>query len=142
MPNFLVLGIYFLLFSDDDEMVGWNWFFHGGSVEDADNNYGVGILTDLTTWRLLFPMATWNNFLRSFHRFIVVRSGHDEGLRRINFRSVFLILRWQKEEERHQKEEVSQIRLHECWPSLVGHLSSGFLTSVCLCSHHILQSVV
>jgi hypothetical protein len=39
------------------------------------------------------------NFLRSFFRFIVVRSDHDEGLEIISFRSVFLILRWEKEEE-------------------------------------------
>jgi hypothetical protein len=49
MPNFLVWEIYFLLFSGDGEMVGWNCFLHGGPVEDAGNNYGVGILTDLTT---------------------------------------------------------------------------------------------
>jgi hypothetical protein len=55
----------------------------------------------------------WNNFLRSLLHFVVVRSGHDEGPRRIIFRSVFLTLRWQKEEEegRHQKEEVPQFRL-------------------------------
>ena len=62
---------------------------------------------------------SWKNFLRSFLRFAVVRSGHDEGLGRIIFISVFLILRWQKEEEeeeegRHKKEEVSQLRLQEC----------------------------
>jgi len=33
-------------------MVGWNRFFHGGFVENADNNYGVG-LADLMTWRLI-----------------------------------------------------------------------------------------
>ncbi|KAG0521766.1 hypothetical protein BDA96_08G189700 [Sorghum bicolor] len=61
----------------------------------------------------------WNNFVRSLPRFIVVRcghevrSGHDEGLGRINFRSVFLILQWQKEEE-------------ECWRLFVGHLFLGF----------------
>ena len=49
MPSFLVLGIYFLLVSGDDETVGWNRFHHGGSIKDADNNYDVGILTDLTT---------------------------------------------------------------------------------------------
>ena len=53
----------------------------------------------------------WNNFLRSVLRFVVVRSGHDEGLGRINFRSGFLIIRWQKEEGRRKKEEVSQLRL-------------------------------
>jgi hypothetical protein len=82
MPSFLVLEIYFLLlFSGDGEMVGWNHFLHGGSVEDADNNYSVGILTDLTTWRLLFPdgdiktemvLPLWNNFLRFLPHFIVV----------------------------------------------------------------------
>ena len=78
----------------------------------------------------------WNNFLRSLLRFIVVRSGHNEGLGRISFRSVFLILRWQKEEERSQKKEkVSQLRLQECWSSFVGHLLSGLLPSVCLCGH-------
>jgi hypothetical protein len=47
----------------------------------------------------------WNNFLRSLLRFVVVRFGHDERLGRIIFRSVFLTLRWQKEEEgRHRKE--------------------------------------
>jgi len=84
----LVLVIYFfLLFSSDGEMVGWNHFLHGGSVEDADNNYNVDILIDLTTWRLLFPDGSiktemvsppWNNFLWSLLCFIVVRSGHNE----------------------------------------------------------------
>jgi len=46
MSSFFVLGIYFLLFSGDGEIVGWNHFLHGGSVEDVDNNYGIGILTD------------------------------------------------------------------------------------------------
>ena len=78
-----------------------------------------------------------NNFLRSLLRFIVVRSGHDEGLGRLSFRSVFLILQWQKEEEegRHQKKEVSQLRLHKCWPSFFEHLFSDFLPSVCMCGH-------
>ena len=77
----------------------------------------------------------WNNFLLSLLRFIVVKSGHDEGLGRISFRSVFLILRWQKKEGRHQEEEVSQLRLHECWPPFIVHLFSGLLPSVCLCGH-------
>jgi hypothetical protein len=48
----------------------------------------------------------WNNFLRSLLRFIVVRCDHDEGLERISFRSVFLVLQWQKEEEgRHKKKK-------------------------------------
>jgi hypothetical protein len=75
----------------------------------------------------------WNNFLQSLLRFIVVRSSHDEGLGTISFRLVFLILRWQKE-GRYQKEEVSQLCMHECWPPFVG-LFSGLLPSVCLCGH-------
>jgi hypothetical protein len=82
----------------------------------------------MMTWRFLFSdgdikaemmSLPWNNFLRSLLRFIVVRSGNDEGLWRIIFRSVFLTLRWQKQEERrHQKEEVPQFRLQECCRSL------------------------
>jgi hypothetical protein len=76
---------------------------HGGSVEDEGDNVGVSIFIDMTTWRLLFPdggikagmmSPSWNNFLRSLLRFIVVRSDHDEGLGRIIFRSVFFTLRW------------------------------------------------
>jgi hypothetical protein len=117
MSSFLVLEIYFLLLSYDGEGAEWNHFLHDGSVEDGDDDYGVTILTGMTIWGLLFPdgdikaemvSTPWNNFLRSLLRFImVIRSGHDKGLRRISFRSVFFILLWQKEEkERHQKEEV------------------------------------
>ena len=115
------------------------------AVEDEGDNYDVSILTGLTTWRLLFPDGNikvemvsppWNNFLRSLLRFIVVRSSHDKGLGRISFKSVFPILRWQKEEVgRHQKEKVSQLCLYECWPSFVGHLFLGLLPSVCLYGH-------
>jgi hypothetical protein len=78
----------------------------------------------------------WNNFLRSLLHFVVVRAGHDEGLGRTSFRLVFLTLQWQKEEEGiHKKEEVSQLRLQECWPSFIGHIFSGLLPSVCLCGH-------
>ena len=138
MSIFFILGIYLLLFLfGDGERVGWNRFLHDGSVEDDSDNYDVSILTGLTTWRLLFPdddikaemvSPPWNNFLRSLLRFIVVRSGHDEGPGKIRFRLVFLILRW-------QKEEVSQLHLHECWPSFVWHLFSGLLPSVCLYGH-------
>jgi hypothetical protein len=49
------LEIYFLLpLFGDDERARWNRFLHSNSVEDAGNNYGVSILTGLTTWRLLF----------------------------------------------------------------------------------------
>jgi hypothetical protein len=98
MPSFLVLGIYFLLLSGDGER--GNRFLHGSSVEDAGNNYGVSILTGLTVWRLLFPdgdikvemvSLSWNNFLLSLLCFIVVRSGHNERLGRLSFRSVYLI---------------------------------------------------
>jgi hypothetical protein len=75
---------------------------HGGSIEDEDDNFGVSIFIDMTIWRLLFSYGDieaemmsplWNNFLRSLLRFVVVRSGYDEGLGRIIFRSVFLTLR-------------------------------------------------
>jgi len=85
-----------------------------GSVEDEGDNYGVNNFLGMTTCIFFFPnddikevmmSPLWNNFLRSLLRFVVVRSSHDEGLGRISFRSVFAILRWQKEEEgRHQKE--------------------------------------
>jgi hypothetical protein len=143
MPNFLILEFY-LLFGDG-EGKGWNRLLHRGSVEDKGDNIGVSIFIDMTTWRLLFPdddiktemmSPPWNNFLRFLLRFVVVRFDHDEGLERIIFRSVFLTLRWQKEEEgRHQKEEVHQFRLQKYWPSFVGHLFSGHLPSVCLCGH-------
>jgi hypothetical protein len=107
MPRFFVFGIYLLLvLSGDGVWIGWNRFLHGGSIEDEDDS---SILTDMTTWSLLFPdndikaemmSPPWNNFVRSLLRFIVVRSGHDKGPGRIRFRSVFLILLWwQKEKE-------------------------------------------
>jgi hypothetical protein len=43
--------------------------------------------------------------LQSCLCFIVIRFGYDEGLRRLNFISVFLILRWQKEEGRQRKKK-------------------------------------
>jgi hypothetical protein len=56
----------------------------------------------------------------------MVRSDNDEGLVRISlplklitgielgrFRSVFLILRWQKEKGRHKKEVYTQLRLQD-----------------------------
>jgi len=112
MPSFLVLGIYLLLLSDDDERARWNHFLHGGSVEDECDNYGINILTSVT-WRLLFSdddiktemvSPPWNNFLQCLLRFIVVRYGNDEQLGRLSFTSVFLILQWQKG-GRHQKEK-------------------------------------
>jgi len=124
MPSFLVLGIYLLLLlllSGDGEGAGWICFLHSGSIEDESDNYAVNNFLGMTTWRLFFPngdikaeimSSPWNNFLWSLLHFVVVRSGHDEGLGRISFRSVFIILRWQKEEEgRHHKGEISQVRL-------------------------------
>jgi hypothetical protein len=106
MPNLLVLRIYFLLLlSSDGEGKGWNCILYGGFVEDEDDNYGVSNFTGSTTWRSFFPdgatkvemmSPSWNNFLRSLLRFVMVKSGHDERLGIIIFRSVFLILRWQK----------------------------------------------
>jgi hypothetical protein len=107
MSNFLVLEFYLLLLllSGDGEGEGWNHLLHGGSIEDEGDNFGISIFIDMTTWRLLFPdsgikakmmLPLWNNFLRSFLHFVVVRSNHDEELGRIIFISVFLTLRWQK----------------------------------------------
>jgi hypothetical protein len=98
----------------------------------------------MTTWRPFFPggdikaemmSPPGNNFLWSLLHFVMVRSGHDEGLGRIIFRSIFLNLRWQKEEAGRHKKEVSQLCLQECWPSFIGHLFLGMLSSVCLCGH-------
>jgi len=144
MPSFLGLGIYLILLSSDGERAGWNRFLHDGSVEDGATTTASA---SSPVWRhgdFYFRTTTsrrrWCRrhgiiFLWSLLRFIVVRSGHDEGLGNINFRSVFLILRWQKEKGRYQKEEVSQFRLHECWPSFVGHMFSGLLSSVYVCGH-------
>jgi hypothetical protein len=88
-----------------------SFFSHYGSVEDEDD-ISVSNFIGLTTWRLGFSdgdikaemmSPSWNNFLWSLLRFVVVRSDHNEGLRRINLRSVFLIFRWQKEEGRYKK---------------------------------------
>jgi hypothetical protein len=147
MSNFLVLEFYLLLllFSGDDEGEGWNRLLHDGSVKDGGDNFGVSIFINMTTRRLLFSdggikaemmSLPWNNFLRSLLHFIVVRSDHDEGLERIIFKSVFLTLRWQKqEEEGQQKEEVSQFCLQKYWLSIVGYLFSGHLPSVCMYGH-------
>jgi len=143
MPSFLVLGIYLLLLFGDGEGAGCNRFLHGGSVEDEDDNYGVNNFIGMTTWRPFFSggdikaemmSLPWNKFLRSPLRFVVVTFGHDEGLGRIIFRSVFLNRWWQKE-GRHKKKELSQLQLQGCWPSFAGHTFSGLLTSVCLCGH-------
>jgi hypothetical protein len=56
MSNFLVLEFYLLLFLfGNDEGEEWNRLLHDGSVEDEDDNFGIGIFFDMTTWRLLFP---------------------------------------------------------------------------------------
>ena len=103
MLTFFVLMIYLLLLSGDSEGAEWNRFLHDGFIEDEGDNYTVSNFTGMTIWRLLFPdvdieaemvSPSCNNFVRSLLRFIVVRSSHDEGLGRIFFRSVFLILRW------------------------------------------------
>ncbi|KAG0530218.1 hypothetical protein BDA96_05G166600 [Sorghum bicolor] len=71
-------------------------------------------------------LLPWNNFLRSLLCFIVIGFGHNQGLGIISFRS--------KEEERHQKEEISQLHQNECSPSFIGPMFSGLLPSVCLCN--------
>ena len=80
MPNFLVLEFYLLLLlSGDGEGEWWNRLLHGDSVEDVDDNFGISIFIDMTTWRLLFPdggikaemmSPPWNNFLRSLLCFV------------------------------------------------------------------------
>ena len=121
MSSFLALGIYLLL-SGDGEGQDRIVFLHNNSVEHKDDNYGVSNFIGVVTCGPFFPdgdikaemmSPAWNNFLLSLLRFVVVRSSHDKGLGRISFGLVFLILRWQKEEGRHQKEEISQLRLHE-----------------------------
>ena len=139
MPSLLVLEIYFLLFlSGDGKRAG----LHGGSVEDEGDTDASNFI-DLTIWRLGFSGGdikaemmppSCNNFLWSLLRFVVVRSDHNEGLGRI-CRLVLLFLQWQKEEfGRHKKEEVSPLRLQECWPPFIGLLFSSLLPGVCLCS--------
>jgi hypothetical protein len=51
----LFLEIYLPLLSGDGERAGWNRFLHGGSVENEGDNYGVSIITGMTTSRLFFP---------------------------------------------------------------------------------------
>jgi hypothetical protein len=51
MLRFFILGIYLLRLFGDGVWVGWNRFLHGGSIEDEDDS---SILTDMTTWSLLF----------------------------------------------------------------------------------------
>jgi hypothetical protein len=101
-----------LLLSGDGEGERWNRLLYGGSVEDEGGNLHVSIFIDMTTWRLLFSdggikaetmSSPWNNFLRSLLRFVVVRSGHDEGPGRIMFKLVFLILRKKKKEDTRKK---------------------------------------
>ena len=139
MRSFLVLKIYLILLLGNGEGAGWIRFLHGGSVEDEGDNYSVNNFTGMTTQRPFFPggdIKACYKFLRSPLHFVVVRFGHDEGLGRIIFRSVFLNLLWQKEEEgRYKKEEVSQLRLQGCWPPFVGHMFSGLLPIVCMYGH-------
>jgi len=79
-------------------------------------------------------LPPWNNFVWSFLRFVVVRSDHDEGLVRINLplkpitgielgrsRSVFLILRWQKEDTRKKKFMLNSVYRNIS----VGHMFSA-----------------
>ena len=142
IPSILVLEIYFLLLlSGDGKGAGWIRLLHGGSIED-EGDTDVNKFIDLTTWRLGFSGGdikvemmppSWNNFPPSW-RF---RSDHNEGLGRI-CRSVFLFLRWQKEEDgRHKKEEVSPLRLQECWPPFVGLLFSSLFAGCLPVQHSI-----
>jgi hypothetical protein len=93
MPSFLVLGICFLLFSNNGEEEGWIWSLHSGFNEDDDGSNDISNFLRMTTWRIRFlngdikarmMLPSWNKFLRSLPRFVVVRSDHNEGLVRIN----------------------------------------------------------
>jgi hypothetical protein len=161
MPSFLVLGIWFLLLlSDNGQEEEWFWSLHSSFDEDDDDDGDDGNnFLRMTTSRIRFPtsdikvrmmLLSWNKYLWSLLHFVVVRSDHNEGLVRINLplkliligfelgrlRSVFLHLRWYKEEEgKHKKEEDDQFHLQECWSPLFGHMFSVCLLRVCLCGH-------
>jgi hypothetical protein len=101
MPSFLVLGIYLLLLHSGDARGQGGIVFSIAALLKMRATIAtlVSILTSMT-WRLLFPNSDikaemvslpWNNFLRSLLRFIVVRSGYNEGRGRIRPRSAVLI---------------------------------------------------
>ena len=87
MSSLLVLENYFLLLlSGDGKGAGWIRLLHGGFVED-EGDTDVNNFINLTTWRFGFlggdikvemMPPSWNNFLRSLLRFVVVRSDHNE----------------------------------------------------------------
>ena len=145
MSGFLVLGIYLLLLSDDGEGQGGIVFSMMALLKMRVKTTASAISS---AWQHRdFSFQTTTSRRRWCRRHGIIFSGlfsvllwldlaTMKGLGRIIFRSVFLILRWQKQEGgRHQKEEVSQLRLHECWPPFVGHLFSGLLPSICLCGY-------
>nr|AWA45070.1 hypothetical protein SO33D14_000009 [Saccharum officinarum] len=78
--------------------------------------------------------AEWNHFL---HGGSVKDEGDNYGV------SILTSITWRllfpngdiKGEMIKKKKEVSQLRLHECWPSFVGYVFSGLLPIVCLCGH-------
>jgi hypothetical protein len=101
MPTFLVLKIHLLLFSDGEGTGGI--VFSTASL--LKMRAATAMLATSPAWQHkdLFSgwrhqegddVTTMNNFLWCLLRFVVVRSGHDKGLGRIIFRSVFLNLRW------------------------------------------------
>ena len=135
MSSLLVLENYFLLLlSGDGKGAGWIRLLHGGSVED-EGDTDVNNFIDLTTWRFGFPGGdikvemmppSWNNFLRSLLRFVVVRSDHNEGLGRL-CRSVFLFFGGRKKKTEDTRKKKF---LHFACRS-VGRHSLGFCSRVC-----------
>ena len=88
MQSFLVLVICSHLLFVDDGKVKYIWFLHGDSDEHEGDNYSINDFLGMTTQRIRFlesdiktemMLLPWNNFPRSFFRFVVVKSDHDEG---------------------------------------------------------------
>jgi hypothetical protein len=110
----------------------------------------------IMTWRVMFPdddikaemmLPLWNKFIWSLLYFVVVKFDHGKELVRvksvpqayywycvwkiqISF-SLFFGARRKKEDTRKK----FQLRLLECWSSLIGYMFLSLLPSVCLCEH-------
>jgi hypothetical protein len=131
----LALWIWFLLFlSDNDKEKVWILSLHSGFDEDDDDNDKVNNFLFMMTWRTMFSghhftvgmmLPSWNGFLRSLLHLVVVRSGHDEGLVRIDLPLKAILIGFELgrlrffsspmvEERRPKKEENVQFCLQKC----------------------------
>jgi hypothetical protein len=72
----------------------------------------------MTIWRLFFlngdikakmMSPSWNNFFWSLLRFVVVRSGHDEGLGRISSDQSCSFFDGRKKEGKHKKKFLNSV---------------------------------